>query len=276
MQYSEGILKGAGGVELYTQSHEVESPKAAVMILHGYCEHSQRYAHVVDALVAQDFNCYLIDHRGHGRSQGQRAAVMDFEEYLQDIDLFFSEVKKRFVKGPLFLVGHSMGGLIAATWCLKRHPELKGVLLSSPYLGLKVKVPVWKETMGRLLSKVLPKLSMASEIDPHLLTHDAAIVEEYISDEMVPKVVNARWFVEASDAQVYCLQHAAEWSLPLCLLHGGDDRIADPQTSREFFNRINDSNKKLEILEGLYHEIFNEIDRERVIELAITWFNEQL
>ena len=271
--HTETTLIGSGGLKLSTYSHEVDEPVGGVVILHGYCEHSLRYPHVVEALNKADLNVYLLDHRGHGRSEGPRAAVLRFEEYLEDLDIFLRRVRER-NPGPLFLLGHSMGGLIAATYTLRRKPQLQGVVLSSPYLGLKIPLPFYKALAGRLISRILPKANITSELSPSLLTHDQAIVADYISDPDVPKIANTRWFTEASAAQAYCQAQAHTFSVPLLLMHGGDDRIADPDMSRRFASRVNRPDTKMVILDGLYHEIFNEIGREAVIKTAVDWILE--
>ena len=256
------------------RSHEVEKPVGGVVILHGYCEHSLRYPHVVEALNKADLNAYLLDHRGHGRSEGPRAAVLRFEEYLEDLDIFLRRVREQY-QGPLFLLGHSMGGLIAATYALRRKPQVAGVVLSSPYLGLKIPLPFYKALAGRLISRLLPQANITSELSPSLLTHDQAIVADYISDPDVPKIANTRWFTEASAAQAYCQAQAHTLGMPLLLMHGGDDRIADPDQSRRFISRVNRPDAKIVILDGLYHEIFNEIGREAVIKAAVDWILER-
>lgn len=271
MRHIEKKISGTGDIRLFTQRHEVETPLGAVVILHGYCEHSLRYGHVVERFTKADLNCYLLDHRGHGRSDGPRAAVMRFEEYLEDLDVFMEEAGTWYSGGPVFLLGHSMGGLMAAMYILTRKTAFKGFVLSSPFFGMKVKVPAVKFALGKTMSRLWPSLSLASEIDPHLLTHDEAIVEDYISDPNVPKIANVRWFTEAMDAKDYAIEHAAECSIPALVMHGGDDRIADPEATRFFFKRMGRDDSKLVIHEGLYHEIFNEIDRERVLDMTVDW-----
>lgn len=277
MQHIEEIIEGHDGLRIYTQRYELENPVAAVVILHGYCEHSARYDHVVEAFNDAGFNCYLLDHRGHGKSEGQRAAVLRFDEYLKDLDIYLETVRKQYANGPMFLLGHSMGGLIATNYMLSRKPELDGVVLSSPYLGLKVDLPVWKDKLGKIVSKFLPSVSLKSDLDPHLLTHDDAIVQEYVSDPAVPKIANARWFTESNAAQDYIMDHANEWAWNSLFMHGGDDRIADPQATRNFYEKITNKEKvKLVIHEGLYHEIFNEIDRKKIINMTIEWLKSQI
>lgn len=269
--HSETMISGFDGLRLYTAAHEVDEAKAGVVILHGYCEHSQRYHHVVEAFTQAGLSCYLLEHRGHGRSEGPRAAVKRFDDYLDDLDIYLRGVRERHGDKPLFLLGHSLGGLIAATYVLKRQPSFAGVVLSSPYLGLRIPLPAWKALGGQVISRFFPAANVTSEIDPALLTHDQAIVQDYVSDPDVPKIANARWYTEAAAAQAYCLSHATTWNLPLLLMHGGDDRIANPDASRKLASRIRQNLVKLVVLEGLYHEIFNEIGRDAVIKQAQDW-----
>ena len=221
MQHIESTLEGADGTSLFMLRHELDEPKAAVVILHGYCEHCLRYGHVVDHFEKQGLNSYLIDHRGHGRSEGPRAAVLRWEEYLDDVEIFLAEVRKHYTEGPLFLLGHSMGGLIATSYVLNRKPKLDGVILSSPYLGLKADVPQWKAVAGKVMSRLWPSISLKSDLDPHLLSHDQAVVQDYISDPNVPKLANARWFTESNKWQEYVQEKASGWGLPALVMHGG-------------------------------------------------------
>ena len=276
MKHIEYIIEGSDGIKLFAQRHEVDRPKAAVVLLHGYCEHSLRYGHVVDRFLAGDLSCYLYDQRGHGRSDGPRAAVRRFEEYLSDLDKVFMDVRDHYPEGPLFLLGHSMGGLAACRYALSRKPVLDGIILSSPFFGLKVRVRAVKLALGRLMSRIWPSLSLAGEIDPHLLTHDEAIVQDYIADPSVSKIANARWFTESTEAQRYCLDHAEEWNWPALVMHGGDDRIADPEATREFFRKMAHPESKLIIHEGMYHEIFNEIDRDQVLDMTTDWIDSKV
>ncbi|RJO64375.1 MAG: alpha/beta hydrolase [Myxococcales bacterium] len=276
MLHAEKYIQGSGGLRLFTHRHEADAPKGAVAILHGYCEHSLRYGHVIEKLCGAGLSCYLLDHRGHGKSEGQRAAVLRFEEYLEDLDLFLQDVRGFYPAGPLFLLGHSMGGLIAVNYVLTRKPALAGVVLSSPYLGLKAAVPAWKEALGKFMSRVWPSLSLKSELDPHLLSHDERVVQEYIADPTVSKIANARWFTESTAAQEFCLDQASRWTLPALIMHGGDDRIADPQKTRRFAELIGGGESKFAMLDGLYHEIFNEHGREKPIQLALDWLGGRL
>lgn len=276
MQHITEMIDGTGGVRLYIQRYELEEAIAGVVILHGYCEHSQRYGHVVERFLEAGISCYLLDHRGHGKSDGPRAAVKKFEEYNEDLDKFMTLVRSWGGDKPLFLLGHSMGGLIATDYMLTRKPDIAGVLLSSPFLGLKVSVPLWKESLGKLFSHIMPSLSMKSDLDPYLLTHDEAIVQEYIADPAVPKIANARWFTEATSRQEYLFAHAGEWKWPALLMHGGDDRIADPEATKKLNEKIPDSLSQLAIFDGLYHEIFNEIDRKMVLDKAVLWMRSRI
>ncbi len=276
IRHVEKMMEGSGGVRLFTQSYELDRSNGTVIIVHGYCEHSLRYGHVVNALTEAGYNVYLFDQRGHGKSDGPRAAVLRFEEYLEDMDVFLEQVRKSYGEGPLFLLGHSMGGLVVAHYTLSRRPDIAGVVLSSPYLGLKVKVPAWKEALARVTSRLVPSLSLKSEIDPHLLSHDGGMVEEYISDPAVSKLNNARWYTESSASQDYCQENARSFPVPMLLMHGGDDRIADPDASRRFFKRVGREDSKLVIHEGFFHEIFNETGRDVVLAMTVEWLNERI
>ncbi len=278
MQCEEKTIRAADGYQLYTQSFEPENPVAALVIFHGYGEHIDRYRHVVAHYYEKGYACYLLDHRGHGRSQGRRGHVMQWREYLDDAECFWNEiVAPKWENGPVWLLGHSMGGLIAASYVLDKKPVLKGLILSSPFFGLKAKVNIAKLIAGQIMSRIVPTLSLKTDIEPALLTHQQEFVREYEEDPHVHKVANARWFTETLKTQEHCLKDASLLETPnLLVVQGGDDQIVDPSVSRAFYDRVAVEDKKFILYEGFYHEVLNETDRERVFVDLDAWLDERV
>ena len=262
MKKVEEIISGAGGAQLYTEKYEAENPVGRMLIIHGYGEYSGRYRHVVEHLFRRKWSCYLLDLRGHGRSTGERGHVMHWSDYFDDLDAFCKRFLSDPAGPPIWVLGHSMGGLIASGWILERRPKVRGLILSSPYFGLKVKVNPVKVALGKALSRVWPRLSLRGEVQAALLTHQAEVVKEYEEDPLVHKVANARWFTESVEAQRRCLAQASKLDVPyLLMMQGGDDQIADPAAGKKFFEKTTVADKHYVSFDGFYHEIFNEVDR---------------
>ncbi len=262
-------------MQLYCQRYLVDDPKATVVVVHGLGEHSGRYGNVVNALVPAGFNVFLYDLRGHGKSEGQRGHVYNFDHYIEDTRIFVENAAER-TKLPVVLIGHSMGGLIVLLFGEKHQDLIKLVAASGPGLKIAVEVPKWKEVVGKFVSNILPTLSMTNEIDPSLLSHDPEVVKAYENDPLVIRKVSARWFTEFLRAQREAMENAHKLKLPLLIQHGGDDRIVSPEGSKEFYERAGSDDKELKIYPGLYHEIYNEVEKEKVLSDLLQWIEKRI
>lgn len=257
------------GTSLAVEDHALPSPRARVVIVHGYGEHRGRYAELVSRLLAEGFACHLFDLRGHGRSGGVVAHVDRFEDYLDDLALIVQRVRSASV--PLLLVGHSLGGLIALMYVRRTDAGVDAVAVSSPYLRPAFRVPAAKKLLAVIASRVAPKMSFPNGLDPRWLSHDERVVAAYANDPLVHRITTLRWFMEVQRAQHDILASAGEIQLPLLMQLGEEDRIADPRRSIEVFERIGSADKTLRPYAGLRHEIFNELAREAVIDELISW-----
>jgi alpha-beta hydrolase superfamily lysophospholipase len=245
------------------------APRARVVLVHGYAEHVGRYPHVIDALNGAGFDCHALDLRGHGQSEGVRGHVLRFQDYLDDLDLFVAELPQDGL--PRFVVGHSLGGLLALRYVLHRPEAFAALAVSSPYLNLATDVPWLQEAVANAASHLAPTLLTKSPIDAKALSHDPAVVEAYIVDPLVFKTFNARWFFQVREAQEEILKRAGEIRLPTLMLIGSADPIAQPGRSRQVFERLASSDKRLEVYDGFLHEVLNEVGRERVVRDLVEW-----
>jgi len=272
---NSGFLDSTGGIRLFYRHVPVEDAKAAVALVHGFAEHSGRYEHVIQALNDAGVAVVAIDLRGHGNSEGRRGHINRFQDYLDDVNALVDFAHAEHPELPLFLVGHSMGGLIVASYVANDPEGLAGFALSSPLMGLSVKVPGWKRGMAHGLSKLVPTLSLPTGLDSRHLTHDAAIVAAYEKDAMIFSVASSRWYTEITEAQPRILERADQMDRPFLLMAAGDDRICDVNAARDFFQRFGGADKSETIYEGFYHEIFNEIDRDEPITELVAWITRQ-
>ncbi len=274
-EHYEDTFTGVGGVKLYCQRYIVDEPKATVVVVHGLGEHSGRYGNVINALVPEGYNIFLYDLRGHGKSEGQRGHVYNFDHYIEDTRIFVENARDR--TGLLtILLGHSMGGLIVLLFGEKYQDLIKLLVASGPAVKIAVEVPKWKEAIGKFVSNIFPTLSMTNEIDPSLLSHDPVVVKEYENDPLVIRKVSARWFTEFLRAQKEVLENAHKLKLPLLLQQGGDDQIVSPDGAKEFYERAGSEDKELKIYPGLYHEIYNETEKEKVLSDLTEWLKKRI
>jgi alpha-beta hydrolase superfamily lysophospholipase len=243
------------GTVLHELSWPADSPRAGVALIHGYGEHIARYDHVGKALAARGFTVRGIDFRGHGQSAGARGHIHRFDEYLDDL----AGLLQRCAERPLFLVAHSMGALVAAEYLLRRGSDpLAGVVLSSPYFALRLKVSPIKIAAGKLFSHLVPRLGLPTGLKGADVTRDPELARIYDVDPLNNKNATARWFTEATAAQEHVAAHASEIRVPILVMQGADDRVADPAFSRQVYEKLGSADKSLSWLEGQYHEVFNE------------------
>ncbi len=276
VEYNEFQLNATDGTRLLARRSLVDTPVATVFVVHGLGEHGGRYDHVTEHLNSAGMSVYLIDHRGHGRSTGTRGHVDHFDQYSEDLELLFKTASDDGQDNvPWFVVGHSMGGLIAVHLALRNQEKLAGLVLSGPLLGIAVDVPAIKAAVGRLLSRVLPRLTLANELDARYISHDPAVVAAYENDPLVHDRVSARWFTEMSAALDKAHERARDLELPLLLMHGTDDHLTDPQGSRRFVSAYGGTADS-EFLDGYYHEIFNEVEQQVPLSRMTKWLNDHL
>jgi alpha-beta hydrolase superfamily lysophospholipase len=249
------------------------TPRGALAIVHGYFEHAGRYDHVGKALAARGWNVHGLDFRGHGQSGGLRGHVQRFDEYLDDIDAVLA--RARLDKKPLFLVAHSMGGLAATEYVLHRPHALTGLVLSSPWYRTKMPVPAIKVYAAKALSSVWPTLSIPGNLKGKDCTRDPEKAAHYDVDPLGNKNATARWFTESLAAQADVMARAGEVKLPLLVVAGGGDLVADCTAAEQAFAKFSSVDKTLRVLPEQYHEVFNEPPgvREQTIEEVAVWLD---
>jgi alpha-beta hydrolase superfamily lysophospholipase len=272
-------LQTRDGLALFGEHYSRPDARATMVIVHGYAEHTRRYAGLVAALDAAGCECHLFDLRGHGRSEGVRGYVREFGDYLDDLDLFLErvrEVRSANPAVPRVLFGHSLGGLIALDSVLHRPEAFDLLAVGSPFLHPAMEVPVLKEGLARVSSVLLPTHLAPSGLESKWLSHDPAVVAAYDADPDVFKTFSPRWFFEARRAQEEVRDRAGEIRLPSLVLIGDEDHIASPDRAREVFARLGSADKTLIAYPGLFHELFNEIERSRVTADLVGWLDARL
>ncbi len=244
-------------------------PKPAVVIVHGFGEHADRYNHVAQALAGAGRSTFAFDLTGHGRSEGRRAVVESVSETVADIDRLVGEATS--TSKPV-LLGHSLGGAFAAAYATANQGRLSALVLSSPALHL-ASSPRWQALVVQGLAAVAPRAGV-TRIDPAGLSHDDAVVASFASDPLVwHGRFPARTAVELYRASRLAFAGAGELRLPTLIVHGDADPIVPVRSSLQFFAALGSEDKELQIFPGLFHEPFNELNREAAIAVLLQWLS---
>ena len=274
MTHETGTRTGPDGTELFVRRWTPDRPtRAVVALVHGLHEHSGRYATLATALMARGIAVRAVDLRGHGQSGGPRGQVESFDDYLADVRPWLDEVVAQ-ADVPVFLMGHSMGGLVAAATVVDRGTDgLAGVVLSSP--ALQVDSPPLLRRLAPWVARWFPNAPV-SKLDLEHLSHDPTVARAYREDPLTTKGgVRARLGLALLTASEHVRQHPEAFDVPLYLFHGADDRLTNPEgTCRLATHATGDVT--LRIWDGLYHETMNEPERDRVIGELADWLDERI
>jgi alpha-beta hydrolase superfamily lysophospholipase len=272
--HEEGAVtqRAVAGPSLYFTTAIPDAPlRAMVGILHGYADHGARYAHVMDEWAERGIGSVAIDMRGHGRAAGTRGFANRFEEFLDDAAELARLLAERANGAPLFLFGHSFGGLVASASVLESARSWRGLLLTSPFFGLALEVPALKLMAGRLASRVVPQLALPSGMSGAQMTHDPARAREYDQDPLVFREATARWFTETTAAQERTLARANELSLPVYIAASPTDPVASTAAAKKFFERVGSRDKTWDERQNLFHEILNEPEWQSIAAAMADW-----
>lgn len=277
MNHSEGKFNGAAERSVYFQCWEPESvPRAVLLVAHGAGEHSARYQPLALFMNGYGFAVAALDHNGHGYSEGRPGHVNSFDEYLYDLAIFHRQVAARYAGLPMFLFGHSMGGLITSNYLLHHQKEFLGGILSGPAIKTDLQPGPVQMLLLRLLALLVPRLGMLN-LNADGISRDPEVVRKYIEDPLVfHGKMSARMLRELFAGMSMIQAGAARITLPMLLLHGGADVMTAPEGSRFLYEHIGSSDKTLKIYPGLYHEILNEPERAEVLAHMLEWVETRL
>jgi alpha-beta hydrolase superfamily lysophospholipase len=275
-KYDHGTFTSADDTDIYYLSWTPTPARGLLVVAHGLGEHGGRYRHVVDAVAPLGLAVWALDHRGHGRSGGRRGHLMAFSEFIVDLRAFVDLAKTREPGKKTFLLGHSLGGLIALTYALAHPDTIAGVVASAPALRIAVEVPKIKAAVGRKLSDLWPTLAMGNGLNPADLSHDSREVQMYKDDPLVHDRVTTRFFVEFTDRMRATAAGAADLALPCLIQQGSADAIVHPDGARAFFADLGAADRTLHVYDGLFHEIYNEIQRARPLADLAAWLQARL
>ncbi|MEN9786424.1 MAG: hypothetical protein RLZZ299_1688 [Pseudomonadota bacterium] len=236
-----------------------DSPE--VLILHGLAEHAGRYRHVAEAFVARGWSVRIAELRGHGKSHGRRGHVDAWQQYVDDVVAVRADMAP---DSPV--VAHSMGGLVALEALRVGAIRPSRLALSNPLLALAFEPAAWKTAAAGLLSRLLPTVPIANEVDPSWLSRDEENARAYATDPLVFHAVTPRWFVEMLAAAERV--RSASVPVPMAVFLGDDDRVNSMPVNRAFAEA---RGAAVTVYPGMRHELFNEIGREQVLADVAGW-----
>ncbi|MCA1553494.1 MAG: alpha/beta hydrolase [Chloroflexi bacterium] len=275
-RHLEGQFAGAEG-QLYWQAWKPDAaPKALLIIVHGFDDHSSRYAHVADFFAARGFVVYAFDQIGNGKSGGVRGHVNRFDDYVVDLNRFVALAKTQVPDVKTFLIGHSQGGMVVLCFGIVHPGAVSGIVTSAAGMKLVTPAPVWRVALARLLSRVLPTVAQPNGIPLAVLSRDPAMLDATRRDPLRHGVATARWADEFFNGQRDTLANARRFAEPVLMLHGSTDQLISPEATKQFFASAVSRDKQLKIYDGMYHELFNDIRREQVLADVEQWLNAHL
>ena len=249
-----------------------DEPRAVVGLIHGLGEHVGRYDHVAEVLNKAGFALIGTDLQGHGQSDGKRGHVSTFENLLDDVFQTLEKAREKFPGKPVFLYGHSLGGLIALYYAFKHESNLAGVVATAPLLRLALDPPIWQKNLLRGLRALHLHPSIPNGMDDAKLSRDRNVIRAYRNDPLTHRLITPSLALGMLEAGEWCLAHASEFSVPLLLMHGDADQITSFKATEEFANLSSDQ-CTLKILPGVYHEPHNEPEQRDVLAIIIDWLN---
>jgi alpha-beta hydrolase superfamily lysophospholipase len=274
---SEWTFDGVGGVRIvYDVWKPDTTPKAVVVLSHGLGEHARRYDHVARRFGGSGLVTYALDHRGHGRSGGKRMLLKDMSEYTGDFGTLVGIAGKEYPALKCIVLGHSMGGGIVFAYGVERPDNYDLMVLSGPALAAQASVPALLAVAAKTLGVIAPGLPV-QQLDVGAISRDPAVVNAYNADPLVhhgkvPAGI-ARALLQVGETMP---RRAAALTAPLLVVHGSEDRLIPVDGSRRLVECVGSSDVELKVYPGLYHEVFNEPERDQVLDDVVCWITARL
>jgi len=267
----EHFIVSSDSISLFSKYYQAKGQQNAptMMIVHGMSEHSARYAHVAEAFQKEDWNVVISDLRGHGKSGGVPTHISHFDEYLNDLEAVREHYLLDFENS--FLLGHSMGALLAALFVEKFPGRFRGLVMFSPLLRVSVPIPRRTVALGKVLTFVAPKTRFRSRVPLADTTRNLKAIQERVSDPLAQRSVTAKWYFAMRKALKEVWENAGRIQIPVLLMQAGQDRIVDPHAASPWLERTSSPHKELKILPDHLHELHHEADWADTLKLVIDW-----
>ncbi len=249
------------------------TPRGVVLVVHGIAEHIGRYAHVAAFLVERGFAVYGLDHRGHGQSDGLRGYFDTFEDLINDLSQYLTLVRRVQAGQKLFIFGHSMGALITVAYVLRQPEDITGLVVSGIPLGIHEQAPAITVPLSRLLNHFVPTMPVTT-IDITGMSRDPVVLASWTADPLVNlRFIRVRTTLGIIGIASHIRANLADVTLPILIIHGGADRIANAGGSQILYDGVQSASRTLRIYPELYHELVNEPERDMVLNDIVSWLD---
>ena len=277
--HHQGRVRTSDALDLVWQSWKPPAPGGVIVIVHGLAEHGGRYRETAEFLADNGWAVYACDLRAHGLSpnppKAGRVHVDRFTDYFRDVEAITGLARGENPELPLFILGHSMGGLISIRYVLARPEGLAGAIISSPALGTHpaFKPPVFLRILVRVLSFLAPRVLVDSELDTDAISRDPDVVKAYREDPLISEKISARWYSEILKSMKRAHQAAGSLRVPMLLMQSGEDRLVDPAAPGRWAEAAPTALVERVTWDGLYHEMLNEPEKDRVRARILEWLD---
>jgi alpha-beta hydrolase superfamily lysophospholipase len=269
---TEGSFRGVDGIKIFTREWQpAGKPRAVVVISHGFNAHSGQYAWVAQQLVSRGLAVYALDHRGRGRSEGERFFVKKFSDWTSDLATFIDMVKAREPGLPVFLLGHSAGGVIACVYTLEHQEEIAGLICED--FAYQVPAPDIALSILKGVSYVAPHAHVF-KLKNEDFSHDPAVVAALNADPLIANEAQpSETMAEMIRADELLKKSFGQFTLPLLILHGTDDKVTKPSGSKEFYEKAGSRDKTLKLYEGYFHDPLADVGKQQVMADVQAWID---
>jgi acylglycerol lipase len=277
MKHIEGNFNSVRNLNIFYQGWLPDGKvKAVLFVVHGLGEHSGRYMNVVNHFVPLGYAIYGLDHIGHGKSGGGREEVVQFEDFTTPLTTYYTMVKSWQPDKPIFILGHSMGGLIECYYLLDHQDYFKGAIISAPAIKVGASISPMTITMGKVLSAIAPKVGILA-LDANDISKDPEVVRTYVNDPLVFHTKTpARLAAEMLKAMMRVTNEAGKITIPFIAVQGSSDKLVDPGGIKTLEEKSGSRDKTIKVYDGLYHEVFNEPERQVVFNDVEDWLTEHI
>jgi alpha-beta hydrolase superfamily lysophospholipase len=264
-------VTASDGTSLHLERHASTGPaRGSLILLHGFSVHSGQYRHVAETFARAGLEVTAMDCRGHGQSSGRRGYVRRFQDFQDDLHLVVEETRAAAPGLPVVVGGHSHGALIALHYALSGRSPIAALPLACPYLALRLRVPAWKRTLGKLMGWLWPTLAIGNELRLEETTRDPDARALHAGDPLAHHVATPRWFNEVEAAQAHIMTQASTLRVPTFMALAGDDRIVDTDASLRFA-RDAGAVVQVKVYPQAYHELFFEPEWRQIVEDLASW-----
>ena len=272
MKHIDGRFKGVRNDNIYYQAWLPEgNVKAILFLVHGLGEYCGRFVNLVNHYVPLGYAVYGLDHLGHGKSGGEREVIERFTDFIDPLRLYYQMVKGWQPGKPVFIFGHSMGGLITCCYLLDHQEDFQGAIISAPAIKVSDNISPMTIIMGKILSRIAPKAGVVS-LDPNCISRDSEVVRTYVNDPLVfHGKTPARLAGEMLNAMMRVRAELDKITLPFIVVQGSEDKLVDPMGAKMLYDKAGSKDKTLKVYKGLYHEIHNEPERSAMFKDVDAW-----